>query len=236
MKKTLVILLAVTMVLASCNKPNLNVKLKTENDSISYLMGLYYARHAKNTDLENLNAAAVAKAFGDVFSKDSIAFTEEQVQMKLNAYFMQMQQKASVKVKADGEKFLEENKKKSGVITTPSGLQYQVIKEGTGPQPDSTDIVSVHYAGTLINGEEFDSSIKRGTPEKFGVTGVIPGWTEALLKMKVGSKWKLVIPSNLAYGERGAGRQIKPNATLVFEMELLNIEPKAAPAKDQPMK
>jgi FKBP-type peptidyl-prolyl cis-trans isomerase FklB len=147
-----------------------------------------------------------------------------------------MQQKASVKVKAEGDKFLEENKKKSGVITTPSGLQYEVIKEGTGPQPDSTDVVSVHYKGTLINGEEFDSSIKRGTPEKFGVTGVIPGWTEALLKMKVGSKWKLVIPSNLAYGERGAGRQIKPNSVLVFEMELLNIEPKAAPAKDQPKK
>jgi FKBP-type peptidyl-prolyl cis-trans isomerase FklB len=127
----------------------------------------------------------------------------------------------------EGEAFLAENKKKEGVITLPSGLQYKVIKAGSGNKPKATDTVSVHYQGTLVNGTEFDSSYRRGQPVSFPVNGVIPGWTEALQLMEAGAKWQIVIPSNLAYGDRGAGPQIGPNATLIFEIELISIqEPK----------
>jgi FKBP-type peptidyl-prolyl cis-trans isomerase len=143
---------------------------------------------------------------------------------------MEMQSKQMAKMKTDGEKnvkdgeaFLAANKAKKGVIVTATGLQYSVIKEGTGPVPKVTDMVKVHYRGTLIDGKEFDSSIKRGQPVEFRVNGVIPGWTEALQLMKTGSKYKLVIPSNLGYGERGAGQDIGPNAVLVFDVELLEI-------------
>src|ERR1700679_4066109 len=131
--------------------------------------------------------------------------------------------------KAKGGEFLAANKAKDGVVTLPSGLQYKILKAGTGPKPAATDTVSVNYRGTLINGTEFDSSYKRGQPATFGVTGVIKGWTEALQLMPVGSKWQLFIPSDLAYGERGQ-RTIEPNATLVFEVELLSIQPKTPPA------
>ncbi|MBU2636230.1 MAG: FKBP-type peptidyl-prolyl cis-trans isomerase, partial [Bacteroidetes bacterium] len=127
------------------------------------------------------------------------------------------------KNKIEGEAFLAENKKDKDVITLPSGLQYKIITAGTGPKPKSTETVAVHYSGTLIDGTEFDSSFKRGEPATFPVTGVIKGWVEALQLMPVGSKWKLFIPTDLAYGERGAGGVIGPNATLIFEIELLSI-------------
>jgi len=133
-------------------------------------------------------------------------------------------QQLADKNQKEGEVFLAENKKKKGVITLPSGLQYQVIKEGTGKIPKATDTVTTHYRGTLIDGTEFDSSYKRGEPASFPVNGVIKGWTEALQLMKVGSKWQLFIPSNLAYGPQGAGQAIGPNATLIFEIELLSIK------------
>lgn len=125
--------------------------------------------------------------------------------------------------KAKGEAFLTENKKKEGVVVRPSGLQYKILKEGTGASPKSTDMVTTHYAGTTIDGREFDSSYKRGEPTSFGVNQVIAGWTEALQLMKVGSKWELYIPSKLAYGERGAGGVIGPNQTLIFTVELIKI-------------
>jgi FKBP-type peptidyl-prolyl cis-trans isomerase FklB len=134
---------------------------------------------------------------------------------------------AGEKNQKEGEAFLAENKKKEGVITLPSGLQYKVIKAGSGNKPKATDTVTVHYQGTLVNGTEFDSSYRRGQPVSFPVNGVIPGWTEALQLMEAGAKWQIVIPSNLAYGDRGAGPQIGPNATLIFEIELISIqEPK----------
>ena len=142
--------------------------------------------------------------------------------------------------KKEGEAFLATNKAKQGVVTLPSGLQYKILKEGTGPKPTATDSVVCNYRGTLINGTEFDSSYKRGQPATFPVVGVIKGWTEALQLMPVGSKWQLVIPSSLAYGERGAGGDIGPNATLIFEVELMSIqekpkaEPAAAPATPKP--
>jgi FKBP-type peptidyl-prolyl cis-trans isomerase FklB len=133
-------------------------------------------------------------------------------------------QKLSEKNKADGEKFLAENAKKEGVKTLPSGLQYREITPGKGKSPKDTDTVSTHYKGTLIDGTEFDSSYKRGEPVTFPVSGVIAGWTEALQLMKEGAKWQLFIPSNLAYGDRGAGREIGPNATLIFEVELISVK------------
>jgi FKBP-type peptidyl-prolyl cis-trans isomerase FklB len=132
--------------------------------------------------------------------------------------------KLSEKNKADGEKFLAENAKKEGVKTLPSGLQYKEIAPGTGKSPKATDTVTTHYKGTLIDGTEFDSSHKRGQPATFQVSGVIPGWTEALQSMKEGAKWQLFVPSNLAYGERGAGREIGPNAALIFEVELISVK------------
>jgi len=133
-------------------------------------------------------------------------------------------QKLSEKNKADGEKFLAENAKKAGVKVLPSGLQYKVITTGTGKSPKATDTVTTQYKGTLIDGTEFDSSYKRGEPATFPVSGVIPGWTEALQLMKEGAKWQLFLPPNLAYGERGAGRDIGPNSTLIFEVELISVK------------
>ena len=130
------------------------------------------------------------------------------------------------KNKKEGEVFLAENKKKEGVTTLPSGLQYKVIKAGTGKKPKSTDTVTVNYRGTLIDGTEFDSSYRRGEPASFGVSGVIPGWTEAMQLMQEGAKWQVVVPPNLAYGEKGAGPNIGPNATLIFEIELISIQEK----------
>jgi FKBP-type peptidyl-prolyl cis-trans isomerase FklB len=139
---------------------------------------------------------------------------------------MAKQSEVAKKNKAEGETFLAENKKKEGVKSLATGLQYKVIKAGTGKKPKSNDTVTVHYRGTLINGAEFDSSYKRGQPATFPVSKVIPGWTEALQLMEVGAKWQLFIPSNLAYGEQGAGSDIAPNATLIFEVELVSIQEK----------
>jgi FKBP-type peptidyl-prolyl cis-trans isomerase FklB len=162
--------------------------------------------------------------------------TEQEVNETLTAFQKEMaaQQAERNKIlveknKKEGEIFLAENKKKEGVVTLPSGLQYKVIKEGTGETPKLTDTVTVNYSGTLIEGTEFDSSYRRGQPATFPVKGVIAGWTEALQLMKVGSKWQLFIPSNLAYGERGAGRDIGPNTTLIFDVELLSIKEGANP-------
>jgi FKBP-type peptidyl-prolyl cis-trans isomerase FklB len=145
-------------------------------------------------------------------------------QKEIMAKQQEMQKKLGEKNKAEGEAFLAENKKKEGVKTLPSGLQYKVIKAGAGKKPKATDTVTVQYRGSLVNGTEFDSSYKRGTPATFPVTGVIPGWTEVLQLMEVGAKWEVVIPSNLAYGERSAGAQIGPNSTLIFEVELISVQ------------
>ena len=178
-----------------------------------------------------INPDALAAAMKDIFAGAKPQLTDEEVQQvmqdfqkKMMAKQMAAREEGLAKNKGEGEKFLAENKKKEGVKTTASGLQYKVIKDGTGKTPKATDTVKTHYRGTLINGTEFDSSYKRGEPAEFPVNGVIKGWTEALQLMKEGAKWQLFIPSNLAYGERGAGQAIGPNATLIFDIELLDIE------------
>lgn len=203
----------------------------------SYAIGLQLGRGIKSDDID-VDLEQLFKGFTDAVKDAKPALTDAQLRTAMLGLQAQLQAKAEVKAKEmaaqaavlgeknkkAGEAYLAANKKKEGVVTLPSGLQYKVLKAGTGKSPKATDVVKTHYHGTLIDGKVFDSSVERGEPVSFPVNRVIPGWTEALQKMKVGDKWQLVIPSNLAYGERGAGEDIGPNATLVFDVELLDIE------------
>jgi FKBP-type peptidyl-prolyl cis-trans isomerase FklB len=190
---------------------------------VSYSLGISVANNLKNSGFESIETDAMSSAFNDVFSGKEERITEEDANLLIQEYFLALSEKKSQEATAEGSSFLVENAKKEGVITTSSGLQYEIITNGTGATPNETDQVTVHYHGTLIDGTVFDSSVDRGQPATFPVNGVIPGWVEALQLMNVGSKYKLYIPSDLAYGERGAGGSIGPNATLIFEVELLSI-------------
>ena len=204
-------------------KKKQEMELKTELDSISYGLGVSIAQNLKSQGIEELDANALAKGVEDVLSGNDLKLKEEQIGELLNAY---MKKKAEEKSKAQiekGKKFLEENGKRPEVVTLPSGLQYEIIKEGTGEKPTINDKVTTHYTGKLIDGTVFDSSVERGQPATFPVSGVIKGWTEALQLMPKGSKWRLYIPYDLAYGERGAGGKIGPYETLIFDIELLDI-------------
>jgi len=197
--------------------------LKTSIDSVSYAIGQDIGNSLKGQGLTNLNANLLMKAIQDVLKNQPLLLSKEQCDMSIRDFLQKAAGEKIAKNKAAGEQFLAANKAKPGVTTLPSGLQYQVIKEGTGPKPALTDKVKTHYHGTLIDGTVFDSSADRGQPISFAVNGVIPGWTEALQLMPVGSKWKLFIPSELAYGDRQAGPKIGPGSTLIFEVELLEI-------------
>jgi len=201
-------------------------KLTTTVDSVSYGIGATIGRNLKKDGLDSIDVDLLARGIKEVFEGKELAFTPEAAQAVIQGYVAGIQAKKGEVTVAAGKKFLEENSKKPGVITLPSGLQYMIMKEGTGPKPTAEDKVTTHYHGTLLDGKVFDSSVERGQPVSFAVNGVIPGWTEALQLMPVGSKWKLFIPSNLAYGERGAGGDIGPNETLIFEVELISIDAK----------
>lgn len=191
-------------------------------DSLSYAIGIQVAEFYKARGVDSINTAYLQKAFGDLFAGKATMNEGEAsnfIQSKMQAL---MEAKAR-KIKAEGEAFLAENAKKPGVVTLPSGLHYEVLTKGDGPIPKATDRVTAHYEGKLLNGVEFDNSYKRGEPLELNVGGVIKGWQEALQLMPVGSKWRLYIPSELAYGDRGAGADIPPGATLIFTIELLNI-------------
>jgi FKBP-type peptidyl-prolyl cis-trans isomerase FklB len=204
--------------------------LQSTIDSVSYAIGVLVAQNFKSQNV-TLDPAQVQKGFAAVMSNSAQILDNNACQAVVNTFMMKNQEKAMAEeakkyepLRLEGEKFLADNKKRTGVITTASGLQYEIIKAGDGPKPAAADKVKTHYHGTLIDGTVFDSSVSRGEPVTFPVGGVIPGWVEALQLMPVGSKWKLYIPQNLAYGQRGAGEKIKPYTALVFEVELISIE------------
>ena len=202
--KNLILSLIVLLGFSSINAQNLN----TEMEKVSYSLGVNVAKSVKSQGLESIDSDAIAKAFKDVFEGNTLEISEEEANIVLQDYFGKLaNEKQKVNVEA-GQKFLDENAKRDGVVTTATGLQYEVLKEGSGDSQKETDNVTVHYHGTLIDGTVFDSSVDRGQPATFPVNGVIPGWVEALQLMNAGAKYKLFIPSNLAYGERGAGGAI----------------------------
>lgn len=210
----------------SCDSKK-SANLKTGADSASYAIGVNtgasYKENLKTLPGGEANIDALIAGFIQAIKGDSTQMSPADAQAYLQTYFVEASAKEATKTKEEGDTFLEENKTKTGIITTPSGLQYKVEVEGTGAKPTTDDRVKVHYTGTLLDGTKFDSSLDRGEPAEFGVTQVIPGWTEGLQIMPVGSKYTFWIPSDLAYGERGAGGDIKPNSTLKFEVELLEI-------------
>jgi FKBP-type peptidyl-prolyl cis-trans isomerase FklB len=203
--------------------------LKTQKDKVSYGIGVDAARNFKRLGVD-LDLDLLIQALKDVYSGGKLLMTEEDLRATMGAYMSELRDKqaAAMKKAADenkraGDAFLAENKGKEGVVTLPSGLQYKILVAGDGKIPADTDKVECNYRGTLLDGTEFDSSYGKGQPATFAVAGVIPGWREALRLMPVGSKWQLFIPPELAYGQRGAGRDIGPNAALLFELELLAI-------------
>ncbi len=208
------------------------VELKTQRDKVSYSIGLDIGNNLKKQAVD-INPDAFAKGLKDAFAGRKPLMTEQEIRETMTAFQQEMIAKQlerskglGEKNKKEGEAFLAGNKKKEGVVALPSGLQYKVIKEGEGKTPKATDTVTVNYRGTLVDGTEFDSSYKRGEAADFQVGSVIAGWTEALKLMKEGAKWQLFIPANLAYGERGAGNAIGPNAVLIFEVELISVTEK----------
>ena len=208
--------------------------LKTQKDKASYAMGMNFGTGLRKQSID-IDPAILTRGLKDSFANGKTLLTEDearavltQLQNDLRKKQQELAQQLGEVNKKEGVAFLAANKAKDGVVTLPSGLQYKVLQEGTGAKPAPTDTVVCNYRGTLLDNTEFDSSYKRGQPATFPVTGVIKGWTEALKLMPVGSKWQLFVPTELAYGERGAGGQIGPNATLIFEVELLSIQPKDA--------
>lgn len=199
------------------------MSFETKLESASYGIGVNIAQSLKAQGLEDINPTILANAISDVLSKKTLAISEQEAQKVVQEYVEENNIKRKEKNTAEGKAFLEENAKKPGVVSMPSGLQYEIISEGTGEKPEASDKVKTHYHGTLLNGLVFDSSVNRGEPITFPVNGVIPGWQQALKMMPVGSKWKLYVPYQLAYGERGAGAAIPPCSTLIFEVELLDI-------------
>jgi len=228
MNKTVqVLIVGFAIILSSCSDNKTNKTPETEIEKVSYSLGVNIASSVKSQGFDSLDVNALAKGCGDVLAGDSLDISEEDAIKLLNEFFGKLQAKKQTEAGAQtaqaGVDYLAKNATKEGVITTESGLQYEMLTEGDGAKPTTADQVTVHYHGMLTDGTVFDSSVDRGEPAKFGVTQVIPGWIEALQLMSIGDKWKLTIPSNLAYGDKGAGGMIGPNATLVFEVELLGI-------------
>lgn len=192
-------------------------------EKVSYALGMSIANNIMASGVKNLNIDEFVKAVRGSLAGEQPAMSVAEAQQVLNDYFTRLQEEQSAAVKEEGAAFLAENAKKEGVVTLPSGLQYKVLASGNGASPKASDSVECHYEGRLIDGSVFDSSYRRGETATFGVTQVIAGWVEALQLMKEGDKWQLYIPYNLAYGEHGAGAQIPPFATLVFDVELVKV-------------
>lgn len=204
------------------NQAHAAVDLDNEKDKASYSLGMLIGQSTKN--FGDLNFDALIEGLQQQHNGEETAVTLEEADATIKAFQQKVAGEKAAAAAAEGQAYMAENKEREGVMVTDSGLQYEVLTEGDGPKPAVTDTVSVHYVGTLIDGTEFDSSVARGEPAEFGLNGVIPGWTEGLQLMNTGSKYRFVIPSELAYGERGAGGAIGPGATLIFEVELLEIK------------
>jgi len=224
-------IVAIAASLVSCNKTGATKKpIKTTLDSVSYAIGMDVAKNVK-ASFDDFDNELFVQGFTNALDSTDLLLDQTKAQQVVRAYFQNKQKEDAVKRqesaqanKEEGEKFLAENKSKEGIVTTESGLQYSVLKEGSGAVPTTSSKVKVHYHGTLIDGTVFDSSVDKGTPAEFGVTQVIKGWTEGLQLMNVGSKYKFYIPSNLAYGANPRpGGAIQPNSTLIFDVELLEI-------------
>lgn len=224
MKTTIKIGIVALAALVFTNANAQKKKMTTELDKFSYSLGMDIGNNILTANIDTLAVEHLMKGLADVLGKKETAVTKDEAANLIKEYFTKLQAEAGAQKIGEGINFLTENGKRPGVTTLPSGLQYEIIVAGTGEKPTLANEVTTHYTGTLLNGNIFDSSVQRGEPATFPVGGVIAGWTEALLLMPVGSKWKLFIPSNLAYGDRGAGGAIGPNETLVFEIELLSIE------------
>ena len=224
MKKYIKIALLVS-VISSCQnltQQKFNFDEANELEKVSYSIGINVATSIKSEGLDSINSFYISKGFQDVFENKDLAINIEESNKIIGEYFNKKQDAKNQRLAIDSKIFLEQNKQKDGVMTTESGLQYLILSEGKGNNPTLNDNVTVHYHGTLIDGTIFDSSVDRKQPATFPLNGVIAGWQEALQMMSVGSKWKIFIPSELAYGESGAGA-IGPNSTLIFEVELLSI-------------
>lgn len=230
--KNLLLTLAVGALAASCNSGSMTqttANLKTATDTASYYLGFMYGTGMQRMGLKDANMEALVAGMNTAFQGKETEANPQAMEMYLNNYFQQMAMKQAEANLEKGQKFLAGNAKKEGVKELVDGIQYKVIKEGNGTKPAETDVVKVHYKGTLIDGTEFDSSIKRGEPAEFPLNRVISGWTKSLKEMPVGSKWEIYIPADQAYGQRGSG-PIGPNETLIFEVELLDIVTPQAPA------
>lgn len=219
MKSRVVVLVLAILFLGSEVNAQEKLALKNQKEKVSYIIGMDIGGNLKRQSVD-VDPNILAKGIQDALAGTKPVLSQEEIQETMMAF----QKELMAKQKERGETFLAENKKKEGVKTLQSGLQYKVIRAGTGKKPKSSDTVTVQYRGTLIDGTEFDSSYRRGQPATFQVSGVVPGWTEALQLMEEGAKWQLFIPSKLAYGERGMGGLIGPNATLIFEVELISVQ------------
>jgi FKBP-type peptidyl-prolyl cis-trans isomerase FklB len=220
LKPALVLILSFTLI------PVQAAKIESDLEKLSYSMGIFLGQSISRQNMK-LDNAAFLQAVEDVLTNSELKLSREEMSQILTDFQKKEQEELAAQAdtnKTDGEKYLADNKKKEGWTTTDSGLQYKAISTGEGKKPAADSTVVVHYRGTLIDGTEFDSSYARGEPATFGVNQVIKGWQEALQLMPAGSKWQVVIPSNLAYGERGAGGTIKPNSTLLFDIELIEIK------------
>lgn len=234
-KLLLLTLSAGAIMIAGCNSgcmTSTTATLKTASDTASYYIGYMYGTGLERSGLKDPNMEAIVAGMNAALKKADVKTDPQQMQMYLSMYLQKIAMQQAEENLKKGQEFLKENAKKSDVDTLANGIQYKVLKEGNGPKPTATDKVKVHYKGTLIDGTEFDSSIKRGEPAEFYLNQVIPGWTQAIQQMPQGSKWIIYIPSDQAYGQRGAGGAIGPNETLIFEVELLDINPQEQEAAE----
>ena len=231
-KNLLLLITGAAIILSSCGQTMTgNAKIKTDLDTLSYAIGADVASSLQSMNVEEINYDVFIKGMTDVFDEKELVIKKEDIKPYVQKYFTKLKEEQIAKNLNEGLAFLEENKQKDGIIVTESGLQYEIIQEGTGKSPVATDIVKCHYHGTLINDTVFDSSVDRGEPAEFALNQVIPGWTEGLQLMKEGAKYKFYIPTELGYGQRvRPGGTIQPNMALIFEVELIEVK---APEKKE---